>query len=74
MREPWRDSDDRERTAPDADARLLDGLRGVLATVDPTPDRVLDAGRMSFALRELSALPAAPPRVRPATPARRPGR
>jgi hypothetical protein len=74
MRDLWRGSDDRGRTAPDADERLLDGLRNVLATLDPTPDHVLDAGRMSFALRELAALPAAPPRVRPATAARRPGR
>src|SRR5215207_4875495 len=67
MRALWRDGDDQQRTAWDGDERLLDGLRGVLATVDPTPDRVLDAGRMSFALRELAALPAASPRMRPAT-------
>jgi hypothetical protein len=57
MRDPRDDSDGRDRSAPEDDGRLLDALRGVLGAVDPMPDRVLDAGRMSFALRELSALP-----------------
>jgi hypothetical protein len=44
-----------EGASSQADEPLLRSLRHLLATVDPTPAQVLDAARMSFGLRALSA-------------------
>jgi hypothetical protein len=57
MRDLQPPTDDR---APAGDDALLDALRGVLQTADPTPERVLDAGRMAYGARELAALPVTP--------------